>query len=423
VIQRRERRRRDGTAYVVWRVRWHEADGAERSRTFDRRADAVAFEAKVRLAKRAGDLPSVDAGRQTLTEFAEEWWDVYAKANLETATLKTYASAWNRHALPRLGHVRLRELTPAVVARFRSELEDAGVGAASVRKTMTMLQSMLRVAVEWQRIPTNPVKATRKPSLTARRAVRPIAPETVEQLREWLLAHCTPRDAVLVSVLAYAGVRPQEALAVRWRHVRERTLLVEEAVAYGKLKGQKTGRPPRTVRLLAPLRQDLAEWQLASGRPDDDAFVFPAASGDVWHLHDWQNWPRRVFAPAAAAVGLDDAVPYDLRHSFASLLIHEGRLSVVEIAQQLGHSPTMTLNTYGHVIAELAEAERVSAEELIRQTGAESIRPISGPRSEEDVSAETSMNEKTPPERGLREWAMVDSNHRPLPYQRSALTD
>src|SRR5437870_12164782 len=75
VIQRRERRRRDGTTYAVWRVRWHEADGAERNRTFDRRADAVAFEAKVRLAKRAGDLPSLDAGRQTLAEFAEEWWE------------------------------------------------------------------------------------------------------------------------------------------------------------------------------------------------------------------------------------------------------------------------------------------------------------------------------------------------------------
>jgi len=46
VIQRRERRRRDGTAYVVWRVRWHEADGSEPNRTFDSQADAVAFEAK-----------------------------------------------------------------------------------------------------------------------------------------------------------------------------------------------------------------------------------------------------------------------------------------------------------------------------------------------------------------------------------------
>ena len=114
-------------------------------------------------------------------------------------------------------------------------------------------------------------------------------------------------------------------------------------------------------------------------------------------------------------------MPYDLRHSFASLLIHEGRLSVVEIAQQLGHSPTMTLNTYGHVIAELAEAEKVSAEELILEAR-QKIRPISGPQSQKDVRAGTSMNEKTPPQRGSDEWAIQDSNLGPLPYQRSALT-
>jgi hypothetical protein len=54
----------------------------------------------------------------------------------------------------------------------------------------------------------------------------------------------------------------------------------------------------------------------------------------------------------------------------------------------------MTLNTYGHVIAELAEAEKVSAEDLIREAR-EKIRPISGPQSKEDVSAGTSMNDKT----------------------------
>ncbi|HEV3001156.1 MAG TPA: hypothetical protein VGW75_10505 [Solirubrobacteraceae bacterium] len=127
--------------------------------------------------------------------FAEEWWDVYAKSNLETATLKTYASGWNRHALPRLGHVRLRDLSPAVVARFRHELEEAGVGVASVRMTMTMLQSMLRVAVEWQRIPANPVEATRKPSAKTRRAVRPVRPRRLRSCAPgWsrTVRHATP---------------------------------------------------------------------------------------------------------------------------------------------------------------------------------------------------------------------------------------
>ena len=49
-----------------------------------------------------------------------------------------------------------------------------------------------------------------------------------------------------------------------------------------------------------------------------------------------------------------------------SLLIHEGRHSIVEIAAQLGHNPTTCLSTYAHVIAELQEAPRVPAEQQIR---------------------------------------------------------
>jgi hypothetical protein len=54
-----------------------------------------------------------------------------------------------------------------------------------------------------------------------------------------------------------------------------------------------------------------------------------------------------------------------LRHAFASLLIHEGRLSVVDIAAQLGHNPTVCLDTYGHVMAEQRGTEPVSAEQEI----------------------------------------------------------
>jgi len=53
-------------------------------------------------------------------------------------------------------------------------------------------------------------------------------------------------------------------------------------------------------------------------------------------------------------------------HSFASLLIAEGR-SVVEVAAHMGHAPAMTLDTYGHVIAELAGKPSRPADELIAQ--------------------------------------------------------
>jgi hypothetical protein len=48
-------------------------------------------------------------------------------------------------------------------------------------------------------------------------------------------------DAALVAAIAYSGQRcPEEILATEWRHVRERTLLVEQRNLDGELTaGQK----------------------------------------------------------------------------------------------------------------------------------------------------------------------------------------
>src|SRR4029453_11914094 len=88
-------------------------------------------------------------------------------------------------------------------------------------------------------------------------------------------------------------------------------------------------------------------------------------NGEPWRDTAYRNWRRRIFAPAAEAAGLDGSGPYDLRHLFCSLLLAEGA-SVVEVARQAGHSPAMTLSTYGHVIEELEGGDSRSAEAVIR---------------------------------------------------------
>jgi hypothetical protein len=49
-----------------------------------------------------------------------------------------------------------------------------------------------------------------------------------------------------------------------------------------------------------------------------------------------------------------------------SLLLIAKRLSVVEVARQSGHAPTMTLDTCAHVIADHDGADRRTAEVAIR---------------------------------------------------------
>jgi len=277
---------------VGWRVRWREG-GRNRARILDRKTDALAFEAEIRRRSRAGDLAALDTGQETLQEFAEEWWQLYAAPNLAATTLASYACLWDAHVLPRLGAIRLRDIDPQTIARFRAELTSAGVGPSSIRRVMVILQGVLERAVEWQRIRANPARAVRKPPQQRERVVRPLAPAQVERIRAHLLEHGQMRDAVLVSVLAYAGLRPSEALALTWSHIRERTILVERGLVLGQLKTTKTGRS-RTVRLLAPLAADLREWKIANGRPADDALLFPGHRGGVWSADAWRHWRRRI---------------------------------------------------------------------------------------------------------------------------------
>src|SRR5262245_3587850 len=92
----------------VYKVAWRDEAGRQRSRTFSRKADAEAWEAKIKLAKRQGELSQLDAGRQTLKEFADDWWRLHAVPHLATSTRKTYEVLRDRHILPALGHLQLR---------------------------------------------------------------------------------------------------------------------------------------------------------------------------------------------------------------------------------------------------------------------------------------------------------------------------
>ncbi len=151
----------------------------------------------------------------------------------------------------------------------------------------------------------------------------------------------------------------------------------------------------RTVRLLAPLRTDLASWSLAAGRPGREALVFPSQTGAPWSLTAYQSWRRRSFDGARAAALAPKATPYTLRHSFASLLLHEGR-SVVFVARQMGHDARPTLPTYGHVEDELEDQPRVGAEEAIRQARAALDVPSQFPRVAEGGNIALTLDAQNP---------------------------
>lgn len=352
----------------AWRVRWKEGD-RWRSRTFDAKRDALLFDAELRRRRRLGTLSALDLGTESLDQYVTQVWTPTYAAGLATKTQRVYAAVYDEHIAPTLGSIPLRQLTSEAIGRWQSDRLAAGAGPSVVRKALVLLGGILQRAAESGRIASNPARFVRKAPIPQRAEVRPLAPAVVERMR----AASSARDAVLLSVLAYAGLRPGEALGLRWSDVRERTILVERSVSAGVVKSTKTGQT-RAVRLLAPLAADLREWRMRCGRPPDHELIFPGHDGKPWSEPAWQSWRRRGFARALKAAGVKHARPYDLRHSFASLLLHEGR-SVIDVARQLGHGAQLTLGTYGHVIHELEDAPRQDAETVISAARASGVAP------------------------------------------------
>lgn len=163
------------------------------------------------------------------------------------------------------------------------------------------------------------------------------APDEIERLRAAMPAQ---RDRTLLGLLAYAGLRPEEALALRWVDVG-RLLIIDRAFNHGEEKGTKTNQR-RTVEIIKPLAADLEALRAASGGEGlvapSEAATFTSATGATGSGPGLRTRRRRGDAVRLPAL--------------ASLLIHAGR-SPLAVAAALGHaSGETTWQHYAHVFEE-----------------------------------------------------------------------
>ncbi len=324
-------------------VRWRDSSGVARSQQVRLWRDAVVLDGEMKRKKAMGELIAHERGTATLEEFWDVWWRRYALVHLTPRTRATYRALWVRNLSPTLGRIRLSQVTGETVVDLTQRLSSR-LAAGSVRKCLTVLQCVFQRAVEWQWVAVNPVVGAKKPPLVQRDGRALTATEVSAVISEFKPADV--RSRTIVAVLAGSGLRPGELRALRWRDIAE-GILVERAASSNAIGPTKT-RSKRQVMLRDTVAQALAEWSLARGRPAPGDLIFPGRDGRLWSDQGWASWQQGTFNPAASRAGLSGTVPYDLRHTFASTLIAEGH-DIYWIARQLGHSPTMTLETYAHL--------------------------------------------------------------------------
>jgi site-specific recombinase XerC len=251
--------------------------GERRSQEFDTVDDALDYKAYLRLARRRGALDELSRGRVVLSEFVEDdWWPNHAGRRLSRHTLNAYSQVWNRYLLPRVGRLELGELTTPTMQTLREALEADGLGPATVRKSLAVLQSICAHALRKGELTINPVSAVRKPAAKRAVVIDPFSVEEVEALIGALRDRAShPSQWMLAELIAYSGARPQDALALSYGRIGTRRIVYAEKNIDGRIVGgSKTGQDrARSVTLLASLRKDLLAFRLAAGNPPDDALA------------------------------------------------------------------------------------------------------------------------------------------------------
>jgi integrase len=199
------------------------------------------------------------------------------------------------------------------------------------------------------------------------RVSRPtVVPFSLEEVKRILKASADDRLSAFWTVAVAIGLRPSEALGLRWSDVDldARRVFVRNTLEWRSgswlLKQPKSRTSRRTISLprvcaeaLQTHRQRQSEERLASERWEDQDFVFTTETGVP--LSRWQINYR--FDRLQERAGVCHHRLYDCRHTAASLLLAQGVVPRV-VMEVLGHSSySLTMDTYTHVVpALLSEA-------------------------------------------------------------------
>jgi integrase len=375
---------------VSYRVKWRDYAGVAHSKNFPKgsKNHADALDAAIRAAKAKGEEMPSDAQPHAKVGVTLAAWGIeYRKRVLGSGQVSKRVLAdrrplWNRYVLDRdqagygIGHLPIRAIDKPRIMQFRDELVAANVAPHSIKATLKMLGSMFSEAIEAKLVLTNPVNGV-KFKLPTKAGLKPFPPIALEWLQVELLARgenrsslLTRRDASLVAVIGYAGLRPAEALHLRWHDIEDTRITVRGSLVDGEETGGKTG--DRRVPLRPPLAEVLGGYRKALGKVSENDLLFPMKGKQPFSETAYNNWHKRHFDEALREVvakqqqfaPLAGNTVYRLRGSAASLWIMEGQ-PLSTVAKWMGHSVATLLKHYTASIEHLEDNGPVEGNKLI----------------------------------------------------------
>ena len=333
------RKNKNGTYTVEWGLGL-----ARGSKTFKLKAEAKAYDADVKLAKRNGDGGNSffrpGHGAPTFAEYVPIWMKNHAEIFKAEGVAQDDFRIIQRHLLPILADARLPEITvPLVTRQIQARLVAAKRSPRTVNTVTGLLKKMLKDAVYFDLIKESPLAKLKDMKVPENEMVY----WNFEELDRYL-AWASKNDPELffvVSILTNTGMRRGEAEALERRDIdfEHGKINLRRSYCYKTRKVQNylKGRKHREVTMNDNLRSDLR------------AYVDAPPETKIFQLGMFlERFGTKRFSPSCELAGVKRITLHCLRHTFASHLAMRG-VPVSAIQTLLGHTTLKMTERYMHL--------------------------------------------------------------------------
>lgn len=333
----------------------------------------------------------VSTSNMKLAEFCSQYLQIM-KNTLSPSTYEFYSRNIDDCVLPALGNLKLKDIKPAHIQQYINQLtdlqkrtrgqeqpEDEKISPSTVRRYLTVVQSIFKQAVKLGLILDNPAKTER---LTMPKALQPKIDIFTKQEAAKILT-CLEKEPLqfqaLIQLAIFTGARRGELVALKFSDIDFENMKITIERAAIKLKGQKTQvKPPKDyevrtitvnpacISLIEELHREKEREVIRIGSQwHNEGWLFSTWNGEIMN----PQTPTAQFSKFLAKNDLPHRKFHALRHTSATLLLYSG-INIKQVQSRLGHGDIETTNKYLHCIEEADSEAAKALETLLTQNQA-----------------------------------------------------
>ncbi len=260
------------------------------------------------------------------------WVEYYDFAKSTKRSWKRDEQLWRIRIKPRMGHLKLSEITVKQIQKLMMDVRTEGLSGASADHHGQLMRRLGNMAVKWGYLDVNFARGIQL--YHEFNMVENIPDDAqLQKLLQVLQTDENREISLLVQFLLMTGARRSEAINMKFTDISIEQKLW--TVPHQSSKSKRTR--------FIPLNESALEVLAQIERKPGAVYVFANPETGKPFVSVFKPWDR-----IRTQAGLPTLRMHDLRHAYASMCVNNG-CTIYEVSQLLGHADTRVTQRYAHL--------------------------------------------------------------------------